>query len=119
MLFVGIKLGVNKMLEIVLVVRTQICNRACRFASTRADVAGSRVGESAVIACSFAETIEPLSAVGLCTGPFADDGPLVSSGELRAESAGSRNMVRGAHGDLRWREDLVLMSIENHILVAR
>ena len=119
MLFVGIKLGVNEMLEIVLVVRTQICNRACRFASTRADVAGPRVGESAVIACSFAETIEPLSAVGLCTGPFADNGPLVSSGKLRAESAGSRNMVRGAHGDLRWREDLVLMSIENHILVAR
>ena len=27
-------------------------------------------------------------------------------------------MCRGAHGDLGWREDLVLMSIEKHILIA-
>lgn len=119
MRLVGIKLGVNEVLKIVLVIRAQIGNRSCRFAITRTDVAGSRIGESTIIACSFPETIEPFSAVGLCTCPFTDDGPLVGSGELRAESAGSRDVVRGAHGDLRWREDLVLMSIENHILVAR
>ena len=118
MLLIGIKLGVNEMLEIVLVVRAQICNRAYRFAGTRADVTGARVGKSAVIAGSLSEAVEPLGAVGLCTGPFADDGPFVGSGESRAETAGSRDVVRRAHGDLTWSEDLVLMSIENHILVT-
>lgn len=93
MLLVGIKLRVNEVFEIVLIIRTQIRDRACSFAGTRADVAGSRVSEGAVIACSFSEAVEPLGAVGLRTGPFADDGPLVGSGELRAEGAGSRYMI--------------------------
>lgn len=119
MLLVGIKLGVDEVLEIGLIIMTQTRDRACAFVGTRADPAGSRVGETTVITCSFSEAVEPLSAVSLRTRPFADDGPLVSSGELRAESTGSRNVVRGAHGDLSWREDLILMSIEEHILVAR
>ena len=73
MLLVGIKLGVNEVLKIVLVSRTQIRDRACSFAGARADV--TRASKTAVIACSFSEAVEPLSAVGLCTGPFADDGP--------------------------------------------
>ena len=119
MLLVGIKLGINKVLQIVLVVRTQTGNRACSFAVTRADVTGARIGKAAVVACASSEAVEPLSAIGLGTRPFADDGPLVGPGKFWAEAAGSRDMVRGAHGNLRWREDLVLMGIEKHILVAR
>ena len=118
-LLVGVELGVNEVLEIVLVVGTQGRDRACGFAGTGADVTGAGIGEAAVIAGSFSEAVEPLGAVGLRTGPFADDGPLVGSGELRAEKAGGGDVVRGAHGDLSWREDLILMSVENHILVAR
>ena len=116
---IGIKLGVNKVLQIVLVVRTQIRNRASSFAGTRADVTGARIGKAAVVAGAFSEAVEPLSAIGLRTSPFTDNGPLIGPGKFWAEAASSRDMVRRTHGNLRWREDLVLMSIEKHILVAR
>lgn len=91
MLLVGIKLSVNEVTEIVLVVGTQVRNRASRFAVTRADI--SRTSETAIIAGSCAEAVEPLGAIGLCTGPFADDGPLVSLSESSAETTGSSDVV--------------------------
>lgn len=116
MLLVGIKLSINEVFEVVLVVGTQLRNRATRFDGTRADI--SRARETAIIAGSCAEAVEPLGAISLCTGPFADDGPLVSLGESRAETASSSDVVRGAHGNLTLREDLILMGIEKHVLVA-
>ena len=118
-LLVGVELGVDEVLQVVLVVRAQIRDGARGFAGAGADVTRTGIGEAAVIACPFSEAVEPLGAVGLGTGPFADDGPFVRPGELRAESAGGRDVVRGAHGDLARGEDLVLMGIEKHILVAR
>ena len=109
MRLVGIKLSINEVLEVTLVVGTQLRNRTTCFDGTRADK--SRASESAIIAGSCAETVEPLGAIGLRTGPFADDGPLVSLGESRAETAGSSDMVRGAHGNLTLSEDLILMGI--------
>ena len=116
MRLIGIKLGVNEMLIIILVCRTEAGNGAGVFAIARADV--TRARESAVIASAFPKAVEPFGTVGLGAGPFADDGPFVCSGKLRGETAGGRDMVRGAQGDLAWREDLILMSIEDHILVA-
>ena len=116
MLLVRIKLSVNEVLEVVLVVGTQPRNRATRFSVARADI--SRASETAIIAGSCAEPVEPLGAIGLCTGPFADDGPLVSLSESSAETAGSSNVVRGTHGNLTLSEDLILMGIEKHVLVA-
>ena len=113
---VGIKLGVSEMLVIVLVCRTEAVNGADVFAIARADV--TRAREGAVIASAFPKAVEPFGTVGLGAGPFANDGPFVRSGELGGETAGGRDMVRGAHADLAWREDLVLMSIEYYILVA-
>ena len=119
MLLVGVQLGVNEVFEVVLIVGAQACDGARRFAVAGADVAGPGVGERAVIACTLPEPVEPLSAVGLCAGPLAYDGPLVGSRELGTESTGRGDVLRGAHGNLRWGEDLVLMSVEKHILVAR
>ena len=116
MRLVGIKLGVNEVLIIILVCRTQAGNGARVFAIARADV--TRAREGAVIASAFPKAVEPFGTVGLGAGPFADDGPFVRSGKLGAETAGGRDMVRGAHADLAWRKDLILVSIEYHILVA-
>ena len=112
MRLVGIKLSVNKMLEIVLVGGTQICHCARVFAVARADIGRARVGKTAIITGSFSKAVKPFCAVGLCTGPFADDGPLVCLRELRAETAGSRDVVRGAHGNSTRSENLILMGIE-------
>ena len=117
MLLISIKLSIDKMLQIVLVVRTQARNRAAYFAVTGAHVSGA--GESAVVAGSFSETVEPFGTVGLGASPLADNGPLVRPGELWAEGAGSRDVFRGAHGDLILGEDLVLMGVEQHIVVTR
>ena len=116
---ISIKLGVNEVLQVVLVVRTQTLNRARSFAVARANVTRAGIGKAAVIACSFPEAVEPLSAIGLGTGPFADNGPLVGPGKFWAEAASSSDVVRGTHGNLTWGEDLVLMGIKNHVLVAR
>lgn len=80
MLLVRVKLGVDEVLQIVLVGRTETINRTRGFAVAGTDVA--RAGKGAVVACAFAEAIEPLSAVGLRTSPFADDDPLVGSCKL-------------------------------------
>lgn len=109
MLLVSVELGVDEVLQVVLVGGAETLDRTGGFAVAGTDVAG--VGEGAVVACAFAEAVEPLSAVGLRTGPFADDDPLVSSCELWAETAGGGDVVRGTHGDLTGREDLVLMGI--------
>lgn len=116
MLLVGIKLGVNEVLQIVLVGRAEPVNRARGFAVAGTDVVRAR--EGAVVACAFAEPVQPLRAVGLRTGPFAHNDPLVRSRELGTETAGGGNVVRGTHGDLTGGEDLVLMGIEEDILVA-
>lgn len=115
---VGVQLGVDEGLQVVLVVRAQVGHGAGRFAVAGADVARSGVSQGAVVACSFAEAVEPLGAVGLCAGPLADDGPLVGTGELGAKTTGGGHMFRGGHGDLTGGEDLVLVSVENHVLIA-
>ena len=82
MLLISIKLSIDKMLQIVHVVRTQARDRAGYFAVAGADV--GRAGEGAVVASSFSEAVEPFGAVGLGASPLADNGPLVRSGEFWA-----------------------------------
>ena len=117
-LLIGIKLRVDEVLQVVLVLRAQVLDRAGGFAVAGPDVASAHVGERAVVAGAFAETVEPFCAVGLGTGPFAHDGPLIRAGELGPEAASGGDVVRGAHGDLGGGEDLVLMRVEEHVLVA-
>ena len=119
MLLIGVELRVDEMLQVVLVIGAQIRNRADGLAIAAADVARADVCQGAVIACAFSEAVEPFGAVGLGAGPFADDGPLVGAGELRAQGAGGGDVVGGTHADLTWGEDLVLMGIEEDVLVAR
>ena len=119
MLLIRIELSVNKMLQILLIIRTQIRDRPRGLAVTGPDVAGARIGKRAVIAGAFAEAVEPLRAVRLRTGPFADDGPLVGARELRAQSTGGGDVVGWTHGDLGRGEDLVLVGVEEDVLVAR
>ncbi len=119
MLLIGVELRVDEMLQVVLVIVAQVRDRADGFAIAAADVARANVGKGAVIACAFSEAVEPFGAVGLGTGPFADDGPFVRAGELRAQGAGGGDVVGGTHADLTRGEDLVLMGIEEDVLVAR
>ena len=118
MLFVGVQLRVDEVLKIILVIRAQVLNRAGGFAVAGPDVAGARVGQRAVVAGAFAEAIKPLRAIGLGPSPFADDGPFVGAGELGPEGASGGDVVGGAHADLGGGEDLVLMGVEKHVLVA-
>ena len=116
MLLISIKLGVDKMLQIVHVVRTQARDRAGDFAVAGADIGRAR--KSAVVARPLSEPVEPLGAVGLGASPLAHNGPLVRSREFGAEGAGGRDVVRGAHRDLILGEDLVLVGVENHVVVT-
>ena len=118
MLLVGVQLRVDEVLQVVLVIRAQIRNGAGGFAVAGADIAGACVRQRAVVAGAFAEAVEPLRAVRLGAGPFADDGPFVGAGELRPQGAGGGDVVGRAHGDLGRGEDLVLMGVEKHVLVA-
>ena len=91
MLLIRIQLRVDKVLQILLVVRTQVRHRARGFAVARADF--GRAVKGTVVASAFAEAVEPFCAIGLSARPLADDGPLVGSGELRAESTGGGDVI--------------------------
>lgn len=116
MRLISIQLRVDKMLQVVHVVRAQARDRAGFLAVAGADV--RRAVEGAVVARAFSEAVEPLGAVGLGAGPFADNGPLVRAGELGAEGAGGGDVLGGGLGDFVLGEDLVLMGVEDYVLVT-
>lgn len=111
MLLIGIKLGLDEVPEVILVVRAQSADAAGIFAIAAAhDVAAC---QSAIVASTFAKSVQPLRAVRLCACPFADDSPFVGACEFGTKRAGGRDVVRRAHGDLVRAEDLVLVCVEH------
>ena len=115
-LLISIQLRIDKMLQIVHVVRAQAVDRAGDLAVAGADV--RRAGEGAVVARAFSEAVEPFGAVGLGARPLADNGPLVRAGEFGAKGAGGGDVLGGGLGDFVLGEDLVLMGVEQHVFVT-
>lgn len=109
MLLISVKLGIDESGKIVFVVLTQSRHRTCVFPIAASY--GAAAGESTIVAGTFAKAVEPFRTVGLGSGPFADDGPFVSTCELGSQRAGGLDVVVGRHGDLRGGEDLVLMRV--------
>lgn len=116
---VGVQLRFNKTRDVPFVIIAQVRHCTGIFASARPNVAGATVlGEGTVITGPFAEPVEPFRAVGLAACPLTYDGPLVSTGELRAKSAGGGDVVARAHCYLGRREDLVLVRVQYDVLVV-
>ena len=115
-LLVSIELCLDEVAEVEFVVRAQIGNGAGVFAITAAH--DRTACQSAIIASTFAKSVEPLRAVRLCACPFANDGPFVGACEFGTKGAGSRNVFVRAHGDLVRAEDLVLVRVEHVVFRA-
>ena len=106
------------MAEIVLVVGRQACDATDVLAVAATDIRVT--GQGPIVSGTPAEAVQPLGAVRLSTGPFADDGPLVAARELVGRKGAGRGDVLGrALRQLAVIEDLVLMGVEHHVVDPR
>lgn len=73
-----------------------VCSAEGRCVTRFALAAAERrvILERAVPPGAPASAIEPLGAVGACWAPFADDGPKVERGQLRAQLADGGDVLR-------------------------
>lgn len=105
MTLIRIQLRLDVILHVDLIDFEQAVNRTLVFGLAVAVVAFAV--EGSVVASTAAETVEPLCAVGLGTGPFAYDEPFVGSFDLGDGRAGCLDVLAGFQGDLLVGEDLV------------
>lgn len=113
----GIELSFDVAADIALVVSRQTFDRALILPGAVAYAA--RAWECAVVTCSLAKTVEPFGAIGKCPTPFANYKPLIDISKTATETAGCRDMVVEAHGDLSGAENLVVVRVEYDVVHAR
>jgi hypothetical protein len=115
MLFISVQLSLDVVFQVrlvdiehavdgsyVLVVAVSIISSASRKCS--------------IVSGTLAKAVQPFRTIGLCTGPFADDGPLVGSCDFGTSCTGSLDVVAGLHGNFSIGEDLVDVGVEDNVV---
>ena len=113
--FICIKLGFNEVCKIRLINLLHAINGAFIFPIAVTIVSGA-ASKGLVISRTLPKTVQPFCAIGLCTSPFADDGPFVGACEKRRGCTRSLDMIARLHSHFCVRKYLVDVSIENDIV---
>ena len=112
---ISVQLRLDEVAEIELVVRRQACHGTGVLAGAATNIRAT--GQGPIVSGALAKAIQPFGAIGLSTGPFAHNGPLVAVGELVGTKGTGRGDVLGwALRDLALVEDLILMGVEHDVV---
>ena len=115
MLFISVKLSLDVVFQIRLV-DIQHAIDGSHVLVIAVPIRLSASSKRSVVSRTLSKAVQPLRTVCLCTGPLADDGPLVGSGDFGARRTGSLDVVAGLHGSFSVGEDLVDMGVEYNIV---